>query len=411
MARQYPRSYPPRQRYLRESPPDPNKFDYLQVLKGRATTQAKRQAQGLANLGMNQSVLGMFTNVMAHLNKTLNATERGGVRYMDDRIRDIINKDRAGMDPHNLKAVNMRVALAAQRSLVAGYSRRQPQSDLPAYRAGATGSRGPRAKRFANGALLRALGSPNFFRVTGTEIDFINVALLNKEAMHWRRLNFGTRGGARLKPPARFDIRWGSLLVGSLGLVPDVRPPFRLPPGVWVQPGIFYPFGEMASMGSKSIISATGQGSPAQTEARIRRGGRGAPLGPPNPRVPKLSSSQQSHWGKQNSRLTSGIASTNFLDVGIRRLAFEMGKEYQELVDDWLEKGLPDALRKLTVRQRYSTKSSDYSPDLQAKVRKQQRHLGEFNRGYREMIEQAKTDRRRIGAAGRVVGSRYLSRG
>lgn len=398
MARQYPRKYPSRKAYVAKQGASPQWL----FLQRQTTNRAKKQAAALMSLGMMTNGLAMISTLNSHMNATM-GTQHDAFRTILARIDSIVQKDRAGMDPYNTKRVNTEIATAAQRSLIAGYAGRKPQRDLPSYREGATRSRGPNAKRFANGALLRAIGSPAFFKVTATSIHFINAELLGKEAKHWRRLNFGTQGGAALTPPARFDVRWGDLLVGSMGLTPDVRPAFRLPPGVWVQPGIFYPMGEIRDVQNRGDIYAKEGGrGPAQSEALIRRRGRNAPYGPPSPPV------AGQVWNKRNSRMTKGIASTNFLDAGVKRLASETGLRYQGLVDEWLYDGLPQQYRKLSVRKRYSTTSADYPHELQAKVRKQQRYLSDFNKQNREMIAKAKGDARRVGAKGYTVFSRTL---
>lgn len=88
------------------------------------------------------------------------------------------------------------------------------------------------------GALRTTLQSPTMAVASGTGIQYLDLSLLNSDARHWRRLNFGTQGSAvhnvsGALQPVSFDGR-ALFYVGSQG---GPRPGFALPPGRFINPG------------------------------------------------------------------------------------------------------------------------------------------------------------------------------
>lgn len=169
---------------------------------------------------------------------------------------------------------------AAQRSLVAGYTNRRRRRGTPPYRINA---KDPRNNRLAGGILRRALNNPSMVKATADSVFFIDAATLDREAAHWRRINFGAGRIGGSPGPGEFQMRWGSLVIGALGLTDGPSPAFRIPRGFWFE-NEFYPTGEQP-------------------------GGRGK--------------------GRlQKPRMTFGIAASQFLDAGVRRLAQELPRGY-----------------------------------------------------------------------------------
>lgn len=184
--------------------------------------------------------------------------------------------------PHEqLRRAHRDAGEGAQRSMVQGYVNRRHRRPVPSYRIG---------DRYAGGALLRALRNPNMVEATEFTLRFINTDILNTEARHWRRLNFGAGAGSEggLQAPAQFPIAWEGMVVATLGLTPDFRPAFTMPQGIFVAPG-----------GNRVESSASRRGSDMFFPRRASR------------RYP-----------------TAGIASSNFLDAGVRRLATALPQSY-----------------------------------------------------------------------------------
>lgn len=189
--------------------------------------------------------------------------------------------------PHGqLRRAHQDAGDQARRSMVAAYTHRAHRRPVPSYRIGDD-------NRYAGGALRRALNQPGQVEVTPFTLRFINRDLLNQEARQWKRLNYGAGGGSEggITPPQQFPVQWDGLVVATLGLPPDPQPGFTIPQGRFVTPG-----------GERVRPSAA------------RRGQDAFYLGNPNRRFP-----------------TAGIASSNFLDGGVRRLVTALPISYLDM--------------------------------------------------------------------------------
>jgi hypothetical protein len=198
------------------------------------------------------------------------------------------------------------VGNAALRSLIDGYTHRRFRRPQDPYRAG--------DQRYAGGALLRALRREEHVNAFARGFDFLDTGILNSEAKQWRRLNFGAGSGSAggIDVPQSFQMTWGDLVVG---LRPDPRPAFRIPRGFWFDQG-----GTRVGAGADRSGRFYYVGSPelpASNETGNRR------LGRPSP-----------------GRVTRGIASANFLDAGIRRIANELPRAYNTLFNDLYDRQL-----------------------------------------------------------------------
>jgi hypothetical protein len=221
-----------------------------------------------------------------------------------------------------LGKVHTEIARAAQRSTAAAFDQRRPRRRIdklfPAYR--------ERPNRFAGGALRRAIMKADFVHADAHGISFVNEALLNTEAGHWKRLNFGAGGGA-IAPPRSYAVNWGGLVVAALGLQPDPQPAFRMPPGFWLR-------------GSRpQEAGAPGTGGFFPTRRR--------PLRTP----------------------TFGIVATNFLDAGVRRIAREFPIAYQNLLDQYMTSvqiAQPALPSRVIIRGHGATIRADLAPEVKA---------------------------------------------
>lgn len=193
--------------------------------------------------------------------------------------------------PGRRQEAHQKIGRAAQLSTQQGYVNRSARRNTPSTR---MNPRDARNRRYAGGALLRAIQAPDFFRATANGLEFINVNRLDKEARQWRRLNFGA-GSVAGAAPGRSEVRWSGMVVAQLGLAPDARPAFRIPKGYWINGNDFYPRGEAPRGSTKG--------------ARRQRAG-----------------------------LTAGIVASNFLDAGVRRIADEFPLEYQRMYAELVAK-------------------------------------------------------------------------
>lgn len=87
-----------------------------------------------------------------------------------------------------LKAANMELAERSQAAMVRGWKAELP-AKAPAYR------RGPSKTHRLSQLLGPALANPNMVQATTARtISFLNVSYLNREALHWYRVNYGAFG-------------------------------------------------------------------------------------------------------------------------------------------------------------------------------------------------------------------------
>lgn len=247
-----------------------------------------------------------------------------------------------------MQRTNENICKAAQRSAFVGFTGRRPRRS-PALRQMYASLRQSNSTTRASGALSRAIRSDQFYEATARRIRFINVDLLNKEAKHWKRLNFGAGAGA-VRAPGKFQLEIGGQLIGaSIGLDPDPRPGFGLPPGFFLGPG-----------GARQVPGTPGSGI-------------FIPIG----KAPK-------------SR-TYGIVTTNFLDVGVQRLLKEMGIQYLELLDRYLQsltdgEGLSGASVSVQIPSVFVRgRSADLSPKMMGQINSNVRHYMAYIRP-RELI-------------------------
>jgi hypothetical protein len=162
----------------------------------------------------------------------------------------------------NLEGIHEGIAREAQQAMVESYQLRLASSRWPqGYRSGASDNV---QGRYANGVLLNALRSPQMFRASESGIGFINPTFLDKRAMQWKRLNYGT-GGSDGSPA--YSATFQGLTIAGLGLPGQPSAPFRLPAGLW-EGGRFFPFSEKG--GGFTSTGPTGHASPFKLQHPAR---------------------------------------------------------------------------------------------------------------------------------------------
>lgn len=234
--------------------------------------------------------------------------------------------------PESLRIrVHQDIGIAAQAATIEAYESRPERSGVAPYRVGTD----PRRTRFADGALLRALRSTGFYSATANGVAIINMDLLDRAARQWRRLNFGAGGGAD-KPPGHYALE---LLDASIGLSPDPRPAFALPPGFWIRNGERVAAGEAGTAAFYPRSFAIQESEAGKTGKRVTPvsglGARGRATG---------------------FRMTRGIRATNFLDAGVKEVANTLAPSYltmyQEFYRSQLGRAHFDAIKVVAPRPR-----------------------------------------------------------
>ena len=180
----------------------------------------------------------------------------------------------------DMQKANTEIATKMRVAIVDSYQNRVTARErFTPYRIG--------QNRFSGGALGRALGSPSMAVARADGIDFVDDALLDSQAAHWYRLNFGAGAKAtQLYTGRPVRVKLGRNL-GSIRMNDPPSAPFSMPFGLWERgqtgrsPG-FYPL-------RRALV------------------------------VP-----------------TEGIAGRRFLDAGLHAFAREFPPAYEALVEKWV---------------------------------------------------------------------------
>lgn len=262
--------------------PTPYGHQMMQVLEGSIVRQ---MALSLRSAAVVESA--MLRTIGALFNDVAFVRQQGG------KIRDAHHS----------------IGEAARLSTQNAYTHRRFRRPPGSYRLDDTGHN----QRYAGGALRKALGSGKG-HVDADEygLRFLNVDVLNEEAKQWRRLNYGA-GGKAGEAPTQFPIQWGGMVVATLGLPADPRPAFKIPRGYWVGPD------------GKRVGAGAGLND------------RFFPIGTSSNEISRA----ESFRGRPSpARMTAGIAASNFIDAGVRRIANEIPSAYIALYAEWHDQNL-----------------------------------------------------------------------
>lgn len=243
--------------------------------------------EALLELKLRQILAEATTRAIA---QGIEQTNRGFVKFAS-RLAS------ASGNSTDLRNAHKRVGSAMQRAVLESYGLtvegRKVREGLT-YRSGVTGV----SRRYAGGALRRALEDKRMVRADAQGIDFIDQAILNQEARHWARLNFGAGdpgGGSK-----RVRLRLFGQSAGTIGFDIAPRRAFQMPTGFFVEPGSFH-------------------------SVKFSGGGHRHEFVP-------MSTSTSGHW--------STIRGRHFLEAGLDALRIELPKEYEALLSKWIRKSL-----------------------------------------------------------------------
>lgn len=199
----------------------------------------------------------------------------------------------AGMDvgaKGDMQKTNSLVAADMREAVVTAY-----ENNVEAVRATPSYTRFNRR----SGYLGRVIRRRDLATATPTRIQFIDEGALNKEAEHWRRLNFGA-GQAAGPQPAPIPLRVFGETIDTLQLPYGPSAPFVLPKGFFVG---------------------------ASGGLEIPQSGRGGGAFYPNRKSP------------YTSRVTKGIRGRHFLEAGLEVMGVQLGVRYADLLNEWVQRG------------------------------------------------------------------------
>lgn len=178
------------------------------------------------------------------INKLLKQALQKGILQAEDSFNDqrqvffsAFEQYKSGRGgSRSLATANAELAKRAQEAVIASYDERVVAHEkLAPYRVG--GADG--GNRFSGGALRRALAHPDMFVGTYQGIAYMNISVLDQEAKHWARLNYGA-GPEATQGPAPRDAHiqlFGQYLGVIKATTPFTSAGFKMPPGVWVGSG------------------------------------------------------------------------------------------------------------------------------------------------------------------------------
>lgn len=188
---------------------------------------------------------------------------------------------------HGEVAAEMRAAVAGRYAETVEAQRRVPPYARSSRRSGYLG---------------RAIRRPDLVTSDASGIGFINEASMNKEAAHWRRLNFGA-GDAAGEQPAAVPIRLFGENVGEASLPYGPSPAFSLPKGFFIQ------------------------GGQAVAPRSSYRGGGSVGAFTPSRRSP------------YRPAVTAGIRGRHFLEAGLEVVGEQLPRRYSDLLNEWVQRG------------------------------------------------------------------------
>lgn len=172
--------------------------------------------------------------------KLLASAYENGKRGAQQGIRDMIKdlEDEILTEKDTLR-VHELVAEEAREAMVKSFRARNALSKVDSY------SRPGRL----SGRLEKALRNPRSVVGTSRSIRILDLEFMDREAAHWRRLNFGVKGTKRGgRVPEMFTIKFDNVGVkGNFGSRAQSRPNFRVPEfkGGTRMVGYFNPAGEL----------------------------------------------------------------------------------------------------------------------------------------------------------------------
>lgn len=233
-------------------------------------------------------------------------------RIVSKQMQEMAQVLGRGIAASERKAIHERIGKKAVARTVEVYKETAGASE-PGYRSGSN----VKWRRYSGGRVLRALSSPKMYEATADGLSFINTTHLSRAGAQWARLNLGAgpRGTGSLP---RTTVRFGNVVVASLGLDEPARPGFSIPSGYWLGPGQ-----KMATGGAAGVAFYPRGTGPREFRGKQYRG-------PEGKRVPIPFIRRQP---------TQGFAGRNFLDAGVHTIAIEIGPAYQSLFQKLAERG------------------------------------------------------------------------
>lgn len=169
--------------------------------------------------------------------------------YVEDIMRGFGRQVVEGPSSRRIRReANHRMASLMKRSMLSYYAETVGLAGShPRYRAG---------QNRLPGTLRKALNRTGMVSVDGDRLRYVNTAILNAEARHWARLNYGAMPA--VTPPGFVaSLRLDGKRLGDVSVRARPRPTMLRPVGVFQQMSngvAFYPQGKRATIPTKGIV-------------------------------------------------------------------------------------------------------------------------------------------------------------
>lgn len=186
------------------------------------------------------------------------------------------------------------------------------------------------------GKILQALESPELIRAQRDGILYGNAAVLDRIAVHWRRINFGAGAAGKTRQPQVIPLYIDGHRSGrNIGFRPQPSPAFNLPFGVFLGPdGQPTPFSNNRSVNDPFYPFRQAR----QLFGLGQQGASGDKAGTLFKKLSKAKRGSPSLFGA--ARPTKGIRGSHFMDAGLFVIGRRLPDEYARLGREWLDSGV-----------------------------------------------------------------------
>lgn len=284
--------------------------------------------------------------VLLELQQAFRVAAAKGIKGHNSRITKLAAA--LALTPNNSRITKANEEIAEKMRLAvktAFMTRVEGRKRVASYRVG--------QGRLSGGRLKHAVLDKSQAKADAQGITYVNQKLLNAEARHWARLNFGAgAAGAKTVQRKTYDLKFGGgkgdpvrggtkIKKVGFGSLHGSRPPFFMPLGIW---GTENQQGKITRVRSGTLgrrrfkntrgnwVGGSAIGNPrfVNRNTENRRGGAGRFVKRRNDQFFPLGT------GRFYNKPTIGIRAANFFNDGFAALVKEFPRAYKKMYDDWV---------------------------------------------------------------------------
>lgn len=243
-----------------------------------------------------------------------------------------------------LAALNAEMGREIQKLVVSAYEASQRKGRrIPSYR---YRDKDKRLRRYANGAMLRALQSENFITTDYRGLAFPDADFLDDQAPQWYRLNFGAEPASTPELTTK-PMKWGVRNQYDTQTMIDFSS--YKPSGAFAVPSLVS--GQVRGIWSRDSFATN------PTLQQVKKGYTGFYEGQPGAAKNSLAGRRSALYiipavgalGFEK-RMSKGIVGSRFLDAGAEHLNREYGKRLSRLFNSWHAQAVKEGRARAQVR-------------------------------------------------------------